>query len=67
MKFLIKKGICDYYTHTHTHTYKVLHCDDFLSKNKKKPKSSAAFPEPTALDSSLDVAGQEIFFQDFVM
>jgi hypothetical protein len=38
-----------------------------LKKKEERLKSSAAFPESTALDSSLDVAGQEIFFQDFVM
>jgi hypothetical protein len=44
-----------------------LPCDDFLSKKKERLKNSAGFPESTALDSSLDVAGQEIFFQDFVI
>ncbi len=34
--FLIKKGICDYYTYIHTHIYKVLPCDDFLSQKKRR-------------------------------
>ncbi len=55
--------------HTYTHTY-IKCCLVMIFCPKKKEerlKSSAAFPESTALDSSLDVAGQEIFFQDFVM
>jgi hypothetical protein len=34
----------------------------FCQKRKERLKSFAAFSESTALDSSLDVAGQEIFF-----
>jgi hypothetical protein len=66
MNVLIKKGICDDYTHTHTYI-KCCLVMIFCQKRKERPKSFAAFPESTTLDSSLDVAGQEIFFQDFVM
>jgi hypothetical protein len=54
MNLLIKKGICDYYTHTHTHIKCCLVMIFCPKKKEERLKSSAAFPESTALDSSLD-------------